>query len=47
MSHAEACRTVRDLENQHRERRNWIWAQLGLSPLALLLEPLGLLAPRP
>jgi len=46
MSHAEACRTVRDLENQHRERRNWIWAQLGLSPLALLLEPLGLLAQR-
>jgi hypothetical protein len=44
--HAEACRCVRELENQHRERRNWIWAQLGLSPMAQLLEPLGLLAQR-
>ncbi|MFN6131947.1 MAG: BREX-1 system phosphatase PglZ type B, partial [Synechococcaceae cyanobacterium] len=45
-SHAEACRCVRDLEAQHRERRSWIWAQLGLSPMAKLLEPLGLLAQR-
>ncbi|MFN9659797.1 MAG: BREX-1 system phosphatase PglZ type B, partial [Cyanobacteriota bacterium] len=45
-SHAEACRCVRDLEAQHRERRGWIWAQLGLSPMAKLLEPLGLLAQR-
>ncbi|MCP9925848.1 BREX-1 system phosphatase PglZ type B [Synechococcus lacustris C3-12m-Tous] len=45
-SHAMACRCVRDLENQHRERRSWIWAQLGLSPMAKLLEPLGLLAQR-
>ena len=45
-SHAEACRCVRELEGQHRERRSWIWAQLGLSPMAKLLEPLGLLAQR-
>ena len=45
-SHAEACRCVRDLETQHSERRSWIWAQLGLSPMAKLLEPLGLLAQR-
>jgi hypothetical protein len=45
-SHAEACRCVRDLETQHRERRSWIWAQLGLSPMAKLLEALGLLAQR-
>lgn len=45
-SHAEACRCVRELEVQHRERRSWIWAQLGLSPMAKLLEPLGLLAQR-
>ena len=45
-SHAEACRCVRELEVQHRERRSWIWAQLGLSPMAQLLEPLGLLAQR-
>ena len=44
--HNEACRCVRDLENQHRERRGWIWARLGLSPMAQLLEPLGLLAQR-
>ena len=45
-SHVEACRCVRDLEAQHRERRSLIWAQLGLSPMAKLLEPLGLLAQR-
>jgi len=45
-THAEACRIVRELEDQHCQRRSWIWAQLGLSPLALLLEPLGLLAQR-
>ena len=45
-SHAEACRCVRELEAKHSERRSWIWAQLGLSPMAQLLEPLGLLAQR-
>ena len=45
-SHMDACRCVRELETQHRERRSWIWAQLGLSPMAQLLEPLGLLAQR-
>ncbi len=45
-SHADACRCVREQEAQHRERRSWIWAQLGLSPMAQLLEPLGLLAQR-
>jgi hypothetical protein len=45
-THAEACRCVRELEAQHGERRGWIWAQLGLSPMAKLLEPLGLLAQR-
>ncbi|CAK6701111.1 BREX-1 system phosphatase PglZ type B [Synechococcus sp. BA-124 BA4] len=45
-SHPEACRCVRELEAKHRERRSWIWAQLGLSPMAKLLEPLGLLAQR-
>jgi hypothetical protein len=45
-SHADACRCVRDLEARHRERRSWIWAQLGLSPLAQVLEPLGRLAQR-
>ena len=45
-SHAEACRCVRELEIQHGERRSWIWAQLGLSPMANVLAPLGRLAQR-
>jgi hypothetical protein len=44
--HAEACRSVRELEAQHGERRSWIWAQLGLSPMAEVLAPLGRLAQR-
>jgi hypothetical protein len=44
--HADACRCVRELEAKHRERRGWIWTQLGLSPMAKLLEQLGLLAQR-
>ena len=44
--HADASRTVRDLEASHQERRQWIWAQLDLSAMALLLEPLGRLAQR-
>lgn len=45
-THADACRSVRELEAQHRERRSWIWAQLELSPMAQVLEPLGRLAQR-
>jgi hypothetical protein len=45
-SHPDACRCVRELEAQHSERRGWIWARLGLSPLAQVLEPLGRLAQR-
>ncbi|PZV04578.1 MAG: BREX-1 system phosphatase PglZ type B [Cyanobium sp.] len=44
--HAQACKAVRDLEASHGQRRQWIWAQLGLSPMAELLAPLGLLAQR-
>jgi hypothetical protein len=32
------------LEAQHGRRRTWVWARLGLSPLALALEPLAKLA---
>ena len=45
-SHAEACRSVRELETQHGERRTWIWTQLGHSPMAQVLAPLGRLAQR-
>ena len=37
---------MRDLEAQDGERRSWIWAQLGLSPMAHVLAPLGRLAQR-
>ena len=32
------------LDNEHKERRGWVWAQLGESPYAVALEPLGRLA---
>jgi hypothetical protein len=44
LSHAEACDRVIALDREHRQRRNWVWAQLGLSPYAIALEPLARLA---
>ena len=44
LSHAEACRKVVRLEAAHGDRRNWVWARLGLSPLAAVLKPLARLA---
>jgi hypothetical protein len=44
LPHEKACVRVLALEAQHAERRGWVWAQLGESPLALLLEPLARLA---
>jgi hypothetical protein len=44
--HAQACKAVRELQITHGQRPQWIWAQLGLSPMAELLAPLGLLAQR-
>ncbi len=35
---------VEKLDNEHKERRGWVWAQLGESPYAVALEPLGRLA---
>jgi len=32
------------LEAEHGRRRTWVWARLGLSPLAMALEPLARLA---
>ncbi|MGA1825912.1 MAG: BREX-1 system phosphatase PglZ type B [bacterium] len=43
-SAAEARKTVKELEKSHHERRNWVWAQMGLSPLALALEYLAVVA---
>ena len=44
MPHAQACDKIDNLDNQHKERRGWVWAQLGESPYAVALEPLGRLA---
>jgi len=44
LPHEQACAQVLELESKHGSRRNWIWAQLGDSPLAMLLEPLSRVA---
>ena len=44
LSHADACARVAALDDEHGERRGWVWAQIGGSPYALALEPLGCLA---
>lgn len=44
LSHAQACDRVEKLDDEHKERRGWVWAQLGESPYAVALEPLGQLA---
>ncbi len=44
LSHAEACERIERLEEQHGERRKWVWARLGESPMARVLEPLARLA---
>src|SRR5207244_5539452 len=42
--HAQSCARVEKIDNEHRQRRGWVWAQLGESPYAVALEPLGRLA---
>lgn len=44
MPHETACRKVRELERTHGDRRQWVWADMGLSPLARALAPLARLA---
>jgi hypothetical protein len=44
LPHGHACDKVEQLDNEHKERRGWVWAQLGESPYAVALEPLGRLA---
>lgn len=44
LPHSQACEKVAALDEQHKERRSWVWAQLGESPYAVALEPLGRLA---
>ena len=44
LPHAQACDRVEKLDDEHKERRGWVWAQLEESPYAVALEPLGRLA---
>lgn len=44
LTHREACATVVGLERKHGERRAWVWARLGLAPMAEVLKPLASLA---
>lgn len=41
---AKAIEKVLALEEEHAKRRQWVWAQLGESPLAMALAPLSRLA---
>lgn len=40
LSPAEARATIRKLESEHGKRRQWLWAEMEKSPLAMALEPL-------
>ena len=40
----QAAERVRELDEEHQERRSWVWAQLGRSPLAEALRYLSTLA---
>ena len=44
LAHAAACEAVLALEAEHAQRRGWVWAALGASPLAMVLSPLSRLA---
>ena len=44
LPHASAIAKILALEAEHGRRREWVWTQLGESPLAVALEPLARLA---
>ena len=44
LQHGDACAHILELEERHGARRNWVWAQIGQSPLAQVLKPLAVLA---
>jgi len=43
-THNDAGETLLRLEDEHGKRRDWVWARMGLSPMALVLKPLSRLA---
>ena len=44
LSHPAACAEIARLEAEHGQRREWVWAKMGDSPLAEALRPLARLA---
>lgn len=44
LDHAGLCAGVLALEEKHGPRREWVWAGIGLAPLAQVLAPLAALA---
>jgi hypothetical protein len=44
MPHEKLCARVLELESENRDRRSWVWADLGYSMMAHALEPLARLA---
>lgn len=46
MKPADARARLEELEAEHGPRRNWVWARLGMCPLACALEHLAVLARR-
>lgn len=44
LSHDRACGAVVELDESHGKRREWVWARMGRSPMATVLEPLRRLA---
>ena len=44
LAHGDACDKVVTLDEEHKERRGWVWTKLGESPFAVALGPLGRLA---
>ncbi|MBK8767857.1 MAG: BREX-1 system phosphatase PglZ type B [Burkholderiaceae bacterium] len=44
MPHEKLCARVLELESENRDRRSWVWSDLGYSMMAHALEPLARLA---
>lgn len=43
-SAADARKNIKEFEEQHHKRRDWIWTKIGQSPLATALEHLAVMA---
>lgn len=44
LRHEDACRALQGLEEEHGRRRDWVWARMGRSPMAVVAAPLARLA---